>query len=140
MCPGCQERLHMFGSTYPGSPNHTDLRHPGRRDTKAMSHIYGEHPRQNYYSDNARPPKNAAILAGLTPEKSQPGVSQTNALVDITNNTLISGPRRLLCNAGLQHAGGNMPGQVIVSQEMPFEKKITSAPTMRNTARTSRDL
>ena len=68
---------------------------------KAMNHIYGDFPRNSYRSHNARPLMNAAILAGLTSEKSAPGVSQTNAQAETTNKTAISGTRRLLCNSGL---------------------------------------
>ena len=31
---------------------------------KAMNHIYGEHPRKCYYSDNSKPLENAATMAG----------------------------------------------------------------------------
>ena len=55
---------------------------------KATNHIYGDHSLQNYYSDNAKPLRNAAIMAGLTPEQLQPGVSQTNAYAETTTKTV----------------------------------------------------
>ena len=66
-----------------------------------MNHIYGEHTRRCYNRDSARPLENAASMSGPRSEKSQPGVSQTNVLAESMNKIVISGTRRLLCNAGL---------------------------------------
>ena len=68
---------------------------------KALNHIYGDHPRRGYYSDNAKPLMNAATLAGLVPSSSLQGVSQTNGLIEVTNRIVLNGIRKLLCNAGL---------------------------------------
>lgn len=82
---------------------------------KAMNHIYGEHPRRSYYSDNAEPLENAAIRAGLKSELSAPGVSQTNGLIESANQTVISGrPGDSCATPGCPLVGGHLLVLVIV--------------------------
>ena len=70
----------------------------------AFMHILGDLPRRSYYSDNQRCLKNAARRCGMTTENSLQGVSQTNGVAEANNKTIISGARKLLCQAGLPAA------------------------------------
>ena len=69
--------------------------------TAAMKHIIGDLPRRSYYSDNQRCLRNGARACGMTTECSLQGISQTNAIVEANNKTILSGIRKLLCQAGL---------------------------------------
>ena len=71
-----------------------------KQTTEAMRHILGNHPRRSYYSDNQRCLSNGARLCNLSPEFSLTGISQTNAIAEANNKTIISGTRKLLCNSG----------------------------------------
>ena len=85
--------------------NRTDCVPTSKQDipqtTAAMMHINGDHPRRNYYSDNQKCLNNGARFCNLNPEKSLVGISQTNAIAEANNKTIISGSRKLLCHAGL---------------------------------------
>ena len=72
-----------------------------KQTTEAMRHILGNHPRRSYYSDNQRCLSNGAKLCNLTPEFSLTGISQTNAIAEANNKTIISATRKPLCNSGL---------------------------------------
>ena len=63
----------------------------------AMKHLLGNLPRRSYYSDNQRCLINAAIACGMTVEHSLQGISQTNAIAEANNKTILSGIRKLLC-------------------------------------------
>ena len=67
----------------------------------AMAHIIGNLPRRSYYSDNQKCLVNGARACGMTTECSLQGVSQTNAIADANNKTILSGIRKLLCQARL---------------------------------------
>ena len=69
--------------------------------TIAMMHILGDLPRRNYFSDNQTCLSNGARLCNMNPETSLVGVSQTNAIAEANNKTILSGGRNLLCHAGL---------------------------------------
>ena len=67
----------------------------------AMRHLLGNLPRRSYYSDNQKCLMNAARMCGMTIENSLQGISQTNAIAEANNKTILSGIRKLLCQAGL---------------------------------------
>ena len=69
--------------------------------TAAMMQILGSLPRRNYYSDNQLCLINGARANGMNTENSLQGVSQTNGVAETTNKTVVSGTRKLLCQAGL---------------------------------------
>lgn len=63
-------------------------------------HIRGDLPRRSYYSDNQTCLDVAARLCLMTPEKSLPGVSKTNAIGEANNKTIISDARKAQYQAG----------------------------------------
>ena len=70
----------------------------------AMKQILGNLPRRSYYSDNQRCLNSSARRCGMTVEYSLPGVSQTNAVAEANNKTILNGTRKVLCQAGLPAA------------------------------------
>ena len=72
-----------------------------KQTTAAMRHMLGDHPRRNYYSDNAKPLQNGAKACNMVAECALVGISETNGIAESNNKTILTGARRLLCHAGL---------------------------------------
>ena len=85
--------------------------------TAAMMHILEHHPRRNYFSDNQRCLINGARLCNMNPEASLAGISQTNAIAEANNKTIISGTRNCCAKQDYQHVGGHTQRHTSVSRK-----------------------
>ena len=67
----------------------------------SIRHFCGERPVTGFYSDNSGELKKALKSMKILHEGSQPGVPQTNAVIERTNQDIVCGARCCLDAAGL---------------------------------------